>query len=431
MKKLNHTIFIYNMILLSCLKKRTMNFAIIITVCALLLLAYIFTISSSKTKIPSVILLLILGWVVKESTFVFHISIPDLNPLLPIIGSIGLVLIVLEGSLELKLNREKLPFVRKTLITAIVPLIITALIIAFAFSYILEVSFKDSLSNAIPLCIISSAIAISSVGHLNSFNKEFAIYESSLSDIIGVLFFNFIVLNAVIDFNSVMHFGLQIVIMLLISFIATAFLAFLLSKIDHHVKFAPIALLIILIFAISEIYHLPALIFIMFFGLIMENFDELERYNWIRKLKPKTLDGEVQKFKELIVEAAFLVRSLFFLLFGFLMKTEDILNPETLGIALAVIILIYIIRAMQLTFFKVKLMPLLFIAPRGLITILLFLSIPEANRIPFVSKALIIQVIVLSAIFMMIGLIFNKEDKKEDKKKVDDDTLSLDLNVPM
>ena len=407
-----------------------MNFAIIITICSLLLLAYIFTISSSKTKIPSVILLLILGWVAKQLADAFHIVIPDLNPLLPILGSVGLVLIVLEGSLELKLNKEKLPFVSKTFITAIVPLIITAFIIAFAFSYILEVSFKDGLINAIPLCIISSAIAISSVGHLNSFNKEFAIYESSLSDIIGVLFFNFIVLNAVIDLNSVMHFGLQILIMIGISFVATAFLAFLLSRINHHVKFAPIALLIILIFAVSEVYHLPALIFIMFFGLIMENFDELDKYEWIHKLKPKALDKEVQKFKELIIEAAFLIRSLFFLLFGFLMKTEDILNPETLGIALGIIVLIYLIRAMQLAVFKVKLMPLLFIAPRGLITILLFLSIPEVNRIPFVSKALIIQVIVLSALFMMVGLMFNKQEKEVvDKKK--EETLSVDLDVPI
>jgi potassium/hydrogen antiporter len=408
-----------------------MNFAIIITICSLLLLAYIFTISSSKTKIPSVILLLILGWVSKQAADIFHIIIPDLNSLLPILGSVGLVLIVLEGSLELELNKKKLPFVSKTLVTAIVPLIITAFIIAFSFSYFLDVSFKDSLSNAIPLCIISSAIAISSVGHLNVFNKEFAIYESSLSDIIGVLFFNFIVLNAVIDFNSVLHFGLQILIMIGISFIATAFLAFLLSKIDHHVKFAPIVLLIILIFAVSEIYHLPALLFIMFFGLIMGNFDELDKFQWIKKLRPEKLEKEVHKFKELIIEAAFLVRSLFFLLFGFLMKTEDILNPETLEIALAIIVLIYAIRAVQLKFFKVKLMPLLFIAPRGLITILLFLSIPEASRIPFVNRALIIQVIVLSAIFMMVGLIFNKVDKKEEKKPSNDDNLTIDIDVPI
>ncbi|CAM3865396.1 MULTISPECIES: sodium:proton antiporter [Flavobacterium] len=406
-----------------------MNYVIIAIVCALLLLAYIFTISASKTKIPSVILLLILGWAVRQLSEVFHLSMPDLNPLLPLLGTIGLILIVLEGSLDLKLNKEKLPFVWKTFITAIVPLILTAIILAYCFYYFIDVSFKDGLINAIPLCIISSAIAISSVGHLNVYNKEFAIYESSLSDIIGVLFFNFITLNAVINLESVGHFGIQILLMVVISFIATAFLAFLLSKIDHHVKFAPIALLIILIFAVSEIYHLPALLFIMFFGLIMENFDELDKFKWIRKLRPNTLDREVQKFKELIIESAFLVRSVFFLLFGFLMKTEDILNPDTFVIALIIVTIIYLIRAVQLKFFKVKLMPLLFIAPRGLITILLFLKIEEANRIPYVNKALIIQVIVLSALFMMVGLVFNKTDKIEKPKN--NDNLSIDLEVPL
>lgn len=398
-----------------------MNFAIIITICVLLLLAYAFTITSSKTKIPSVILLLLLGWVVRQATDVLHIVVPDLNPLLPFFGTVGLVLIVLEGSLELELNKKKLPFVAKTLVTAIVPLIITAFVIGHFFYYFLDASYKDGLVNAIPLCIISSAIAISSVGNLSVFNKEFAIYESSLSDIIGVLLFNFVALNSVINMETVGHFGLQILIMLVISFIATAFLAFLLSRIDHHVKFAPIVLLIILIFAISEIYHLPALIFIMLFGLFMGNFDELERFKIIQKLKPRALDKEVHKFKELIVEAAFLVRSLFFLLFGFLMKTEDILNPHTFELAVGIILLIYIVRAIQLKIFKVKLMPLLYIAPRGLITILLFLSIPVESKIPLVNKALIIQVIVLSALIMMFGLIFNKKEPNEENEEKGND----------
>lgn len=393
-----------------------MNFAIIITICVLLLLAYAFTITSSKTKIPSVILLLLLGWVVKQATDVLHIVVPDLNPLLPF-GTLGLVLIVLEGSLELNLNKRKIPFVAKTLVTAIVPLIITAFVIGHFFYYFLDASYKDGLVNAIPLCIISSAIAISSVGNLSVFNKEFAIYESSLSDIVGVLMFNFVALNSVINIETVGHFGLQILIMLVISFIATAFLAFLLSRIDHHIKFAPIVLLIILIFAISEIYHLPALIFIMLFGLFIGNFDELERFKIIQNLKPRTLDREVHKFKEIIVEAAFLVRSLFFLLFGFLMKTEDILNPHTFELAVGIILLIYIVRAIQLKIFKVKLMPLLYIAPRGLITILLFLNIPLESKIPLVNKALIIQVIVLSALIMMVGLIFNKKEPIEKNEK--------------
>ncbi|MEZ4854109.1 MAG: hypothetical protein R2808_07720 [Flavobacterium sp.] len=120
----------------------------------------------------------------RQATDIFHIIVPELNPLLPILGTVGLVLIVLEGSLELDLDKRKLPFVTKTFVTAIIPLIVTALAIGHFFYYFLDASYKDGILNAIPLCIISSAIAISSVGNLNVFNKEFAIYESDLSDIL-------------------------------------------------------------------------------------------------------------------------------------------------------------------------------------------------------------------------------------------------------
>lgn len=407
-----------------------MNYVIIITICVLLLLAYAFTVTSNKTQIPSVILLIFMGWFVKQGTNLLKIVIPDLTVLLPFFGTVGLILIVLEGSLEVQLNKRKLPFVSKTVVTALVPLVITAFAIGHFFYYFLDADYKQGLINAIPLCIISSAIAISSVGNLGSFNKEFAIYESSMSDIIGVLFFNFLVLNQVINFETFWNFGLQILVMLFISFIATAFLAFLLGRIDHHVKFAPIVLFIILIYAVSEIYHLPALIFIMIFGLIMGNFDELEHYTWIKYLKPRALDKEVHKFKELIFEAAFLVRSLFFILFGFLIRTEDVINPQTFELALGIVALIYLVRAIQLKIYKVKLMPLLFIAPRGLITILLFLSIPSALKIDLVNNALIIQVIVLTALIMMLGLMFNKTDKNKPKSKVDS-ALKIDINVPL
>lgn len=406
-----------------------MNYVVIITICALLLLAYAFTVTSNKTQIPSVILLILMGWLVKQGTGVLDIVIPDLNPLLPFFGTVGLILIVLEGSLELQFNKKKLPFIGKTLVTAIVPLFVTAFIVGHFFYYFLDADYKQGLINAIPLCIISSAIAISSVGNLSSFNKEFAIYESSLSDILGVLFFNFLVLNDVINLETVGNFGLQILIMLIISFIATAFLAFLLSRIDHHVKFAPIVLLIILIYAVSEIYHLPALIFIMIFGLIMGNFDELERFSFIKFLNPKALDKEVFKFKELTIEAAFLVRSLFFILFGFLIETADVLNPNTFEIALGIVVLIYLIRAIQLKIYKMELMPLLFVAPRGLITILLFIGIPSALKIDLVNRALIIQVIVLTALVMMFGLMFNKNTSES--KKENDSNLKIDIDVPL
>ena len=95
-----------------------MTIPLIITICVLLILAYVFDITSSKTKIPSVILLLLLGWTVGQISNRFEIPIPNLNPILPILGTVGLILIVLEGSLELELNKSKYSFVGRASLIA-------------------------------------------------------------------------------------------------------------------------------------------------------------------------------------------------------------------------------------------------------------------------------------------------------------------------
>lgn len=382
---------------------------LIITICILLILAYIFDITSSKTKIPSVILLLALGWTVGQAASYFEIPIPNLTKILPILGTVGLILIVLEGSLELELNKSKFPFVIKTSLIAFLPMLIFSFGLAYAFQYFGNTTFKIGLANAIPFAIISSAIAIPSVQNLGSNTKEFVTYESSLSDIFGVIFFNFITLNEIIGTRSIGYFVLEIILILIVTFISTLGLAFLLSKIKHHVKFAPIILMIVLIYAITKIYHLPALIFILLFGLFLGNLDEIKHNKFIQRLQPDILDKEVHKFKELTMEIAFLIRSLFFLLFGYVIQLSELLNAKTIVWAIGIIIGVFSLRYIFLKLFKKPIKPLLFMAPRGLITILLFLSIPISQSIGPVNNSLIIQVIILTALIMMIGLMTNKK----------------------
>jgi potassium/hydrogen antiporter len=397
-----------------------MTTTIIITFCVLLLVAYVFDLTSSKTKIPSVIFLLLLGWIARQVSFFFKIKLPDFNPILPVLGTVGLILIVLEGSLELKLNRSKIPLIRKSFLGALVPIMVMAFLTAFVLRYVGGFSFKNNLTNIIPLCVISSSIAISSVNNLVKGDKEFVIYESSFSDIMGVLFFNFVALNEYVDVHSFVHFGLQILSIAVISFVATISLSLLLGKIQHNIKFVPIILLVILIYDFSHIYDLPALLFILLFGLFLANLDELKYIRWLDKLKANRIDKEVQKFKELTTEAAFLLRSLFFLLFGYLLETSEIINPNTLVWSLGITGLIFLLRAIQLSISKLPMVPLLFIAPRGLVTILLFLSIPAAQKIELVNKSLIIQVILFTALVLMIGLLLNKKDAESIEKAAEE-----------
>lgn len=342
-----------------------MTTAVIITLCTLLLIAYIFDLTASKTRIPSVILLLALGLVVRQITNVADIHLPNFNAVLPILGTVGLILIVLEGSLELEINKSKTRLIGKSFVGALLSMVASAFLLAWLFRYFGGFGFKDSLANAIPFCVISSAIAIPSVRALAKHTREFVIYESSLSDILGVLFFNFITMNSVFDMSCVVDFGLELLIISIVSFVASIGLSFLLSRIEHHIKFGPIILLIILIYSVSKIYHLPALVFILFFGLFIGNLDELKHWKWIAIFKPEELNKEVMKFRELTIEAAFVIRALFFLLFGYLLDVAEIINTATAGWAVAIVAIIFAARILQLLASRLPLMPLLFVAPRG------------------------------------------------------------------
>ncbi|MBC7760127.1 MAG: cation:proton antiporter [Phormidesmis sp. FL-bin-119] len=388
-----------------------MTLPLIITVCALILIAYLFDITSRRTKVPTVIFLLLLGWSVKQLVEAFGLKMIDLAQLLPIFGTIGLILIVLEGGLDLEINKQKKSLIVHSVFAALIPLVVLSIVIGLSFHVLSDSNLMESFINAIPFCIISSAIAIPSVQHLTRANKELVTYESSMSDIIGVILFNFLIGNEVMGVTSFLHFGLQLVIILIISLVSSLGLAFLIKKIDHHVKLIPIMMMVVLIYAIAKIYHLPALLFILIFGIFLNNLDEFKNITFIRYLSPKLLDVEVHRFSRLVAEASFLIRTIFFILFGYTITTESLFNSSTLPYAIFMILFIFFVRFVQLKIARQNAFPLLFIAPRGLITIMLFLSIPLSKRITLVNESLVLQVIIMTILLMMVGLMAHRPDK--------------------
>ena len=390
-----------------------MTTSIIITLCILVLIAYLFDITAPKTKIPSIILLLVLGFGLKYFVSFLNFELPDIQNILPLLGTIGLILIVLEGSLELDLEKEKLPLIAKSSLIAFFPILILSFLLAYSFNHFFAISYKIALVNAIPLSIISSAIAIPSAKHLSKTNKQFVTYESSLSDIFGVVFFNFIVLNSKINAKAFLDFVVEIIVMLFVSIVSTIILSIFLAKFKHHIKFIPIIISIVLIYAISKVFHLPSLIFVLLFGITLSNLDQLKKYKIIERINPEVLEVEIHKFAFITTEFAFLVRALFFLLFGFLAEVDDVINLETLPWALGTVLGIFLIRFVFLKLFKLPTSPLLFIAPRGLITILLFLSIPAEQKFNLVNNSLLIQTILICALVMMFGMMTTKKAKNE------------------
>ena len=114
-----------------------------------------------------------------------------------------------------------------------------------------------------------------------------------------------------------------------------------------------------------------------------------------------------------------LILMIVFLLFGFLIETHEILNIETALWAVGIVCGIMIFRIIQLKISGYPMFPLLFVAPRGLISILLFLSIAPERSIQIVNKPMMIQVVILTALIMMFGLMMTKKIKKEIENNAD------------
>lgn len=390
---------------------------VIISICVLLLISYFFDVTSNFTKIPSVILLLAVGWVLQQLSGLFDYAIPNLFPILPLLGTVGLILIVLEGALELELNKSKMQIVRKTSLMAFAPLVIMAVSVALYLHLEWGFNFKESLINAVPFAVISSAIAIPSAINLSSYKREFVTYESSFSDIFGVVLFNFATFGTVITLGGGLQFLWQTVLMVIISIVASLLLALLLGKINHHIKYGPIIIICILIYEIAKIYNMPSLIFILLFGLTLGNIDEFRNFKLFKNMKFTKMNREVFHFKEVVVEATFFIRSLFFLVFGYVMDTKEIFNIDYLVWSVSFVLIIFVLRYLFLKLLKLDVKSFLFIAPRGLVTILLFLSITSDQLLPIFNQTIVLQVILLTVLIMMFGLMFTKKEEENGSAK--------------
>ncbi|RYU96968.1 cation:proton antiporter [Emticicia agri] len=386
-----------------------MTNTIIIIICSLILIAYLFDISAKKSRIPGVVLLLTVGIIARLITTYTGFHVPNLEPYLPVIGTIGLILIVLEGSLELEIELQKRNLFVSTVKSAFFGLFLFSAVLAVGLYYLTDKPFLSCLVNAIPLGIISSAIAIPSVKNLTPHNREFVVYESSISDILGIIFFNFLVLHDYFGLITFSSFLFDIVIIIALSIVASIGLGSMISKLNHHIKYIPIVTILILLYVITKIYHLPSLMLVLIFGLFLNNV-HLIKFDFVKKwINPETIKAEVNSFEHLIAEVTFVIRSFFFIMFGYYTDLKALLSLSDFVNALLILVFIFAGRYLIFLLLKIKTEPLLYIAPRGLITILLFLAIPESHQILEVNKGLLTQVIFLTAFVMMFGMIRHKK----------------------
>ena len=414
--------------------------SILIVLPLLIVFSYIFDLIARKTKFPSVILLMFTGILIRIGTTVYGINeFGFLDNLIPVLGTIGLILIVLEGALELDITAEKFPVIIKGFLAAGIILILNFVAISLAFEHLLGMSAQAAVIYATPLSIISSAVAIPSSAGLREQEKEFVVYESTFSDILGIMVFNYAIRQfetnqALVSAESLIALGLQILGVIVISLLITFCLFYLLQKIEHHVKFFLILALLILVYAFGKFFHLPALVTIFIFGLFLSNVKALLPDFMKQRLDIEATEKGLHEFHILTAESTFLVKTFFFLFFGFSIDVTAFTSadPFIYGLLIFGIMLGLRYGYFILTTFKITPSPLVFISPRGLISILLFLQIAEVGFLKevktLVDERVLLVVILASMLAMTRGTMkkakvpveaFNELEASEEDTAID------------
>ncbi len=408
-----------------------MSYYLIIGVSLVIIISYFFNLVSRKTNIPSVLLLIGLGIGIKEILIAAQIG-HDINfmPMLEILGIVGLIMIVLEAALDLELTKEKRPLIIRSFLVALFGLVLSSLVIAVIISLVITQDFSytyffNSLIYAIPLSIMSSAIIIPSVGGLDLHKKEFMIYESTFSDILGIMFFYFLVGNE--NAPSAGHVVWDVLSNIAITIVVSVILSYLLVWVFQHirtqVKLFLIIAVLLLLYSIGKMMHFSSLIIILVFGLILNN-PRMFFKGFLRNfIHDKKINRVQHDFHLITVETAFVVRTFFFVIFGITISLASLVNLKIGLISAVIVASLYAIRFLALRIIVGKdIITELFIAPRGLITILLFFAIPKEFTVPGFDSGILLYTILISSVIMTISLIMGDRQitsiKEVTKKEV-------------
>lgn len=410
-------------------------YTVIIAGCLILICSSLFNWLSKLFNIPSVLMLILLGIGIRFGLDLLKVSlISYLMDVLVVIGIVGLIMIVLEAALELEISREKRPIILKSFFLALFSLAACIFFITWVLNRFLIDDIFSAIIYSVPLSVVSSAIVIPSVTSLLKQKKEFLIYESTFSDILGIMIFFFLISG--IEKGSAseifVHISINLAITLVLSIVIGYLMVILLDKLRSQVKLFLLIAVLVLLYSLGKLFHFSSLIMILVFGIILNN----SKIFFSGKLKKLVQFDSLKKvqndFHVLTIESAFFIRTFFFVIFGMTLELRDLVDKRAALISIIIIAGIYLIRLISMKMFMIKrLFPEVFVSPRGLITILLFFSIPVKNQSINFNSGILLYVILITSVIMAVSIMIKGEDREFAEKLNFNDWDELDQEISL
>ena len=145
-----------------------------------------------------------------------------------------------------------------------------------------------------------------------------------------------------------------------------------------------------------------------------------------KQLDLASTEKGLHEFHVLTAESTFIVKTFFFLFFGFSIDLTEFTSIEPFIYGLLIYGLMWGIRYIYftLTSFRLKPSALVFISPRGLISILLFLQIVDIsflnNTSTVVDERVLLVIILSSMVIMTLGTMTQTQGKEEEEEEETD-----------
>ena len=174
---------------------------------------------------------------------------------------------------------------------------------------------------------------------------------------------------------------------------------FFINRLEGHVRFLPLIAGIVFLYGAGKALHLSPLVLVLGCGLLLNN-PHLGRWSpRLSAVRGEDYDQTLKEFKGLVAELTFAAKSFFFLLLGYWTDLDTMRTMHAWVIAIAVFGVVYVSRFAILRLLRQPYArALTWIAPRGLITVLLFLAARDAGKATdFPLGAVMLTVLATSA----------------------------------
>ncbi len=404
-------------------------YAIVISLGLLIFFSHAFNELFDRTKIPNVLLLLLIGIIVGPVGGI--VSKDFFGQLGNVFTTITLIVILFESGVGLKFSEIKKSIGPASLIT-IMNFVITVIITAFLASLLTKLDWISSVFVGAIIGGTSSAVVIPIVKQLKMSEKSSAIMflESALSDvlclIVGLAVLEGIKMGA-LDVGTVFSKMWKAFLFAALIGLAAGLIWSVIIRLIRSIKnsmFTTLAFVFVL-YGIVEMLGFNGGISALTFGIILGNTDSISTNKLFRKVFAFDASGFNENERNFFAEIVFVMQTYFFVYVGISLQFGSV---YIYGIGLLIVALVILVRPLSIKLMTGKKTPanevaiMSIMAPKGLVAAVLA-TIPMQQGLAFGDTIMDLgySIVLFSIIICSVLVIFVSKDplflKKVIKRK--------------